>query len=53
VVQVRDDGILDSHHVFARRDDVKYQYPCFLASFAATGRATVPPPAALGTPCPW
>lgn len=52
VVQYASDGILDSHHVFAQLDDVKYQYGCFFASFLATGRAVVPAPAPLGTPCP-
>jgi hypothetical protein len=31
---------------------VKYQYGCFLSTFLQKGMATVPAPAALGTPCP-
>jgi hypothetical protein len=44
-------GILDGHHIFAQRDEVKYQYGCFFESFFATGRAVVSAPAVLGTPC--
>ncbi|RMH42649.1 MAG: hypothetical protein D6689_07510 [Deltaproteobacteria bacterium] len=52
VVQYPDDGIDDAHYIYAQRDDVKYQYACFFASFLRDGRATVPAPAAPGTPCP-
>jgi hypothetical protein len=52
VVQYADDGIDDGHHIYAQRDEVKYQYGCFLATFLERGVATVPAPAALGTPCP-
>lgn len=52
VVQYEGDGVLDAHHVFAQLDDVKYQYGCFLATFAADGRGIVPAPAPLGTACP-
>ena len=52
VVQYEADGILDAHHVFAQRDDVKYQYGCFLATSADGVRAVVPAPAPLGSDCP-
>ena len=52
VVQYLGDGLADPHDIFAQLDSVKYQYGCFLGSFLATGIATVPAPAALGTPCP-
>jgi hypothetical protein len=42
----------DGHYIFAQLDAVKYQYGCFLGTMLATGKATVPAPAALGTPCP-
>jgi len=51
VVQYAPDGLLDGHYIFAQRDEVKYQYGCFFASFLATGTATIPAPAALGTAC--
>jgi hypothetical protein len=53
VVQYESDGILDAHHVFAQRDDVKHQYGCFFATFADDGRAIVPAPAPapLGSDC--
>jgi hypothetical protein len=51
VVQYEADGILDAHHVFAQRDDVKHQYGCFFATFFAGGTAVVPPPLPLGSPC--
>ncbi len=52
VVQYEGDGLADPHNVAFQLDDVKYQYGCFLSTFLATGSATVPAPAALGTPCP-
>ena len=52
VVQYPEDGILDGHHIFEQRDEVKYQYGCFFQSFFATGAGVVAAPAALGTPCP-
>jgi hypothetical protein len=53
VVQYPADPItMDGHYIFAQLDQVKYQYGCFLASMLATGKATVPAPAAIGTPCP-
>lgn len=50
VVQYQGDGLADPHGVFAQLDDVKHQYGCFLQT-ALSGTATVPAPAALGTPC--
>ncbi len=52
VVQYQGDGIYDPHAIYGQLDEVKYQYGCFLESFLARGSATVPAPAALGTPCP-
>lgn len=52
VVQYEGDGIDDPHVIFVQLDDVKYQYGCFLSTFLERGVATVPAPAALGTPCP-
>jgi hypothetical protein len=52
VVQYLGDGIADPHTIFSQLDEVKYQYGCFFATHAHTGRAVVPAPAPLGTPCP-
>ncbi len=52
VVQYEGDGIRDPHVIFVQLDQVKYQYGCFLATFVERGVATIPAPAALGTPCP-
>jgi hypothetical protein len=52
VVQYQGDGIEDPHSIYAQLDEVKYQYGCFLGTFLERGTATVPAPAALGTPCP-
>ncbi len=52
VVQYEDDGILDSHHVFAQLDAVKSQYGCFLRSLLGGGPGIVPRPAALDAGCP-
>jgi hypothetical protein len=52
VVQYKGDGIDDPHDIFQQLDAVKFQYSCFLASFLATGKATVPAPASLDTACP-
>jgi len=51
VVQYEGDGIYDPHAIYTQLDAVKYQYGCFYASLLATGHATVPAPAPLGTPC--
>jgi len=50
-VQFADDGIMDGHYIAVQRDEVKYQYGCFFATYLL-GNATVPAPAPLGTPCP-
>jgi hypothetical protein len=52
VVQYLGDGIANPHTIFSQLDEVKYQYGCFFATHARTGRAVVPAPAPLGTPCP-
>lgn len=52
VVQFDVDGILDSHHIFAQRDEVKYQYGCFVRSVLDGATGTVPRPAPLGEACP-
>lgn len=52
VVQYEGDGIGDPHVICAQLDAVKYQYGCFHSSFTRTGKATIPAPAPLGTPCP-
>jgi hypothetical protein len=52
VVQYEGDGIADPHSIYRQRDEVIYQFSCFLETMIATGHATVPAPAALGTPCP-
>jgi putative ABC transport system ATP-binding protein len=52
VVQYAGDGIYDPHAIYSQLDAVKYQYGCFFETFAKTGTATIPAPAALGTPCP-
>ena len=52
VVQYKGDGVYDPHAIYSQLDAVKYQYGCFFSTFLKTGTATVPAPAALGTPCP-
>jgi hypothetical protein len=52
IVQYEGDGIADPHVIFGQLDEVKYQYGCFLDTYFERGVATVPAPAALGTPCP-
>jgi hypothetical protein len=44
VVQFEGDGVYDPHAIYLSRDDVKYQYGCFLASHLRDGRGSVPPP---------
>ena len=51
VVQYEEDGILDGHHVFAQRDDLKHQYGCWFESFFDDGVPTLPAPGAIGAPC--
>jgi len=50
-VQFADDGIMNGHYIAVQRDEVKYQYGCFFATYLV-GNPTVPAPAPLGTPCP-
>lgn len=52
VVQYEGDGVYDPHAIYSQLNEVKYQYGCFFETFAKTGTATIPAPAALGTPCP-
>jgi hypothetical protein len=52
VIQYNGDGVYDPHAIYSQLDAVKYQYGCFFETFAKKGVATVPAPAALGTPCP-
>ncbi len=52
VVQYAPDPLANSHYIFQQLDAVKYQYGCFFESYQKTGTATIPAPAALGTPCP-
>ena len=52
IVQYEGDGVYDPHALYSQREDVKYQYSCFLESFLKTGTATVPGPGKLGDACP-
>lgn len=52
IVQYQSDGIADGHAIYSQLEEVKHQYGCFFSSFLKTGKATVPAPAKLGTPCP-
>jgi hypothetical protein len=52
VVQYAGDGLADPHAIGFQLDSVKYQIGCFVSTFLSTGKAVVPAPAALGTPCP-
>lgn len=52
VVQYEGDGLVDAHAIYRQRDEVIYQYSCFLRSLVDSGVATVPAPAALDVPCP-
>jgi len=52
VVQYAGDGSANNHYIFQQLDQVKYQYGCFFATYLKNGTATIPAPAALGTPCP-
>lgn len=47
-----DDVSMDGHYIYVQREEVRYQYGCFLSTFSQTGAATLPAPAPLGTPCP-
>jgi hypothetical protein len=50
VIQSAGDGFSDAHNVFMQVPEVRHQWSCFLAS-AVAGTATIPAPAAPGTPC--
>jgi hypothetical protein len=52
VVQYTDGGIVDAHQIYRQRDEVKYQYGCFLASYLRDGVPTVYAPAPLASACP-
>ncbi len=52
VAQYEGDGVYDPHALYSQREEVKYQYSCFLESFLKTGTAKVPAPGKLGTACP-
>ncbi|MFO0760472.1 MAG: hypothetical protein U0359_28585 [Byssovorax sp.] len=52
VIQYEGDGVYDPHALYSQKDEVKYQYGCFLSTFTQTGKAVIPAPAPLGTPCP-
>jgi hypothetical protein len=52
VVQYTDGGILDAHYIYRQREEVRYQYGCFLATFLRDGVPTVAAPAPVGSACP-
>ncbi len=52
VVQYKGDGVYDPHAIYSQLDAVKYQYGCFFSTFLQTGKAVVPAPMPIGTPCP-
>ena len=52
VVQYTGDGVYDPHALYSQREEVKFQYGCFLESFLKTGIAKVPAPGKLGAACP-
>jgi hypothetical protein len=52
VVQYTDGGILDAHYIYRQREEVRYQYGCFLATFLRDGVPTVAAPAPVASPCP-
>jgi hypothetical protein len=52
VTQHLEDGIEDGHEVMFQEDPPKHEYQCFLASWLATGTATVPIDASRDAPCP-
>jgi hypothetical protein len=51
VVQFEGDGIVDSHYIYRQLDEVKHQYGCFLAGYAAGEVPAVVAPAPLGAAC--
>ena len=52
VVQYTDGGILDAHYIHRQREEVRYQYGCFLATYVRDGIPTVAAPAPVTSPCP-
>jgi len=50
-VQYKMDDILDGHHINYQLDETKYQYGCFLQSYAEKGRAEVDAPEDLNSEC--
>jgi len=52
VVQWPSDGIEDGHEIMFQRQEPKYQYRCFLASYAKGGPALVPEGQASDALCP-
>jgi hypothetical protein len=52
VVQHLADGIEDGHEVVFQLAEAKYQYRCFLSSWARGDVPVVPPPLASEGPCP-
>ncbi len=52
VVQYTDGGILDAHYIHRQREEVRYQYGCFLATYVRDGIPTVAAPAPVTAPCP-
>ncbi len=41
-VAIPGDAFADGHAIYTRRDDLKYQYGCFLHSWVTTGKAKIP-----------
>ncbi len=52
LVQHPEDGIEDGHEIVFQREEAKYQYRCFLKTFASTGVPVVPQPSADTGLCP-
>ncbi|HEY1817079.1 MAG TPA: hypothetical protein VGG74_32250 [Kofleriaceae bacterium] len=52
VTQHMEDGILDGHEVMFQEDAPKHEYQCFLASWLATGKPSVPTDDTRDAPCP-
>lgn len=52
VVQHAGDGIEDGHEIVFQRPEPKYQYRCFLATWAKTGTPVVPEGVATDDLCP-
>ena len=51
VVQYQGDGLADPHTIFSQRDDVKYQYGCFMESMLQAGMGIVLEPRPVLPPC--